>query len=243
MGIAYSEIVPRFIREIENKKETCPVIWLALYTSIFQFKFNELIHTVHVSNDTLLKPEPVNYEEHQKELHLILLNDALSTTEAFAKSKYYFQELFLHISKRGSLQFVYKKEHLLTSKEMQDTLGIGRTTLHRYVQAGMELANGDLHEGYGNYRYPKENIFYKMNKEWDTLSQNVIQKTTQRNQSFKNLIHELREKVDTFEVKYKKPFHELFATEEDIRNFEYPNDYKEWKKAIEDHNQLLEQPF
>lgn len=243
MGISYSEIVPRFIKKIEDEIETCPAVYLALYTSIFQFNFNELIHTVHVSNDALFSHEPVNYEKHQKELHLVLLDNELPTTEAFAKAKYYFQELFLHITKRGTLQFVYKKESLLTSKEMQHALGVGRTTLHRYVQSGMEIADGYGHEGYGNYRYPKENVFYKKNKKWDTLSQSVIQKTLKRNQSFKNLIHELKEKVDTFEVKYKKPFQELFVTEEDILNFEYPNDYKEWKKAIEDHNNLLEQPI
>ncbi|AQQ52264.1 MerR family transcriptional regulator [Planococcus lenghuensis] len=149
--------------------------------------------------------------------------------ESFAKAKYFLEELFFSVTKKGELFYTYHSGSLLNSAELQKELGVSRATISRYVQQGMEVIPKTGHK-----RYPLHNTFYWKNGIWAAQLQVQQERYRIRNQTMEQLIEELQAEVLAFETAYKGTFEEVFGDIQDPYQLSKPDDYFDWHDAIEE---------
>lgn len=224
------------IGKLSQQPDISDIELIALYSFVLQNKFHIYLYSVTPSANTVFKHQPIQYNNWHEELNNILINEKLPFIDAFAISKYCLENIFLQLTERGYLEFTYSPQALLTSKMLQGKLEVSRSTIARYVEAGMEIV-----PGHGHRVYPEHNVFYWNNSEWSTRIQRLYQTFKVRNRTKNDLINELKEEIKKYENKYNnKPFSIVFGHVTDPYELDEPDDYYEWKDLIEELEELNE---
>lgn len=161
------------------------------------------------------------------------------TIEKFAINKYFLEKLCFVVTEHGYLEFIYQSNYLLTSQQLQEKLNISRATLSRMVANGMETTNTKQHK-----KYPAHNAFFFKTSLWATKVLALKAQFDSKNLTKGLLIKELVQEIEDFEKEYGGKFEDVFANvlaeEVDIYDLEEPEDFKDWKDAIEELKELVD---
>lgn len=236
-AITFKDVVPNLIKRIEEEQEINWNLLLANYCVCFQFKFNSYLYSVLPSDDTLFQLSSVDYKKQQKELHKLLTNTEEPTIESFAKAKYLYDQIFLQMTKRGTLKYTYKEDSLLTAKRLQEMLNVSPYTLSKYVQSGMQTCSE-----YESVKYPPENVFYGKSSLWRSRIEDLNNKFIKRNEEINDTISLLSIEIRNFQSYYGKSLNEQFPNVDEIKEQEEKDDYYLWKAAIDDLEEIRKQP-
>lgn len=217
----------------------CPDIdcfqMISLYNYAMQNKFKHYLVSITFSADTTIKEQALSYTEWNQRLNDILLKDNVPFLEAFAKAKYCLEKVFLDLTAQGTLEYIYTKEALFTSKELQEKLGISSSTVSRYVEHGLEIVTG-----HGHKTYPKHNVFYWSNGVWASRIQSVYQTFRIRNRSKEDIIKEVKSEIRKFEEKYEGKFETVFGQVGDPYTLGEPDDFFDWRDYLKELEELQE---
>lgn len=221
-----------------EKLEKCPDISVielfSLYAYAVQNKFPNYIIAIKPSGNTIFVEEVV-YNDWTNSLNEIMKISNAPFVETIAKAKYYLEKIFFMHTKRGVLEYVHHEEALLTSKELQQNLNVSRATISRYVDNGMEMV-----PGVGHRCYPLHNVFFWSNGVWAIKIQALYQSFKTRNRTKEEVIEELQTEVEHFKTKYRGNFEDIFGPVKDPYKLDEPDDYFEWKEALEELRKLHE---
>lgn len=235
-GTANELLAKKLIYTLADCPDTDSSHILSLYNYAMQNKFRNYLMSVNPSaNTTFIEQRPI-YTEWNHQLSNILLRDNVPFLEHFAKAKYLLEKVFLDLTEQGKLEYTYKKEALLTSKELQEKLTISSSTVSRYVEHGLEIV-----PGYGHRTYPKHNVFYWSNGVWASRIQSLHQTFRLRNRTKEDVIEEIKGEIAKFEEKYKGKFAAVFGHVVDPYTLDEPDDYFSWRDFLEELKELKEQ--
>lgn len=199
------------------------------YSYAMQLKYHSYLISIIPAADTEFKNNSQQISRWAHKLQEILADHSLSLAESFAKAKYFLEELFFSCTEKGTLHYTYHMNALLNSADLQKELGISRATVSRYVKLGMEATAAT-----GHHRYPIHNIFYWKNGVWASKVQALQERYRIRNRTKEQLILELQEEVQSFESAYNSTFQEIFGDIKDPYALTEPDDYFNWRNAIEE---------
>ncbi len=225
------EFIPLLIEKVNHDFETDPINLFSMYVFATQMKYQRFVVGISPSENTIFTEE-VGIDSSLQDFITEQLQNK-STIENFAKLKYFLDELFSSITEKGSLNYFYRKEYLISSKKLGTLLNISRATIHRYKDLGMEWV-----EGVGHDCYPKHNSFYWSNGLWTARIQGISQKSKIRNQTKEELIKELQSEINRYQSRYGGSFEGVFGSVTDPYELEEPDDYFDWRDLLEDLKKL-----
>ncbi|MDA1675543.1 hypothetical protein [Bacillus cereus group sp. TH152-1LC] len=228
---AFSE---KIIAILENTPDISVVELISLYAYAVQNKFPSYIVAIKPSKDTIFT-EQTEYSEWTYSLNDIMKTSSVPFIESIAKAKYYLDKIFFMHTKRGVLEYVYHEEALLASRELQQKLNVSRATISRYVDIGMEIV-----QGVGHRRYPLHNVFLWSNGVWAVKIQALHESFKIRNRTKNDVISELKAEIKHFKTKYCGNFEDVFGDVNDPYELDEPDDYFEWRDALEELKKLHE---
>jgi DNA-binding transcriptional regulator GbsR (MarR family) len=229
------EIYMKLVEKINEYPNISTAELVAYYAYAMQMKFFSYLIAVTPSEDSIFKQETAQYSEWTENLNSVLVDKEALLIESFAKAKYYLDQLFLNITDIGVLEYTYHKEALITSGDLQKLLGVSRPTISRYVDSGMEKVP------IPSLRcYPKHSVFYWSNGIWASKIQVLYQSYKLRNQTKTDLIKEIIDEIKRFEDKYKGTFEDVFKDVTDPYELDEPDDYFDWRDALEEFEKLDE---
>jgi hypothetical protein len=233
------EICMKLVEKLNEYPDISPAELVASYAYAMQMKFFSYLITVTPSEDTIFKQKADQYSKWTDKLNSVLA-DKEATLEAnlvksFAKAKYYLDQLFFNITERGVLEYTYHKEALITSRELQEKLNVSRSTISRYVGLGMEKVPVP-----GQRCYPLHNVFYWSDGIWASKIQELYQYYKLRNRTKTDLIKEIKDEIKRFEEKYEGTFEDVFKDVTDPYELDEPDDYFDWRDALEELRKLDE---
>lgn len=179
-------------------------------------------------------------EEHFKKIRQLEQESLHAPTiEKFAINKFYLDKVCFEITEHGYLEFIYRSNYLLTSKQLQEKLNISRATLSRMVANGMETIDTKQHK-----KYPAHNAFFFKTSSWATKVLALKAQFNSKNLTKELLIKELVQDIEDFEKEYGGKFEDIFANvldeEVDIYDLDEPEDFKDWKDALEELKELVD---
>ncbi|WP_337446330.1 HTH domain-containing protein [Bacillus cereus] len=224
----------KLIEKLEKRPDISVIELFSLYAYAVQNKFPKYIIAIKPSENTIFIEEVV-YNDWTNSLNEIMKISNAPFVETIAKAKYYLEKIFFMHTKRGALDYVYHEEALLTSKELQQNLNVSRATISRYVDNGMEMV-----PGVGHRCYPLHNVFFWSNGIWAARIQTLYQSFKIRNRTKDDVISELKAEIAHFEAKYLSNFEDTFGYVQDPYKLDEPDDYFEWKDALEELRKLHE---
>ncbi|WP_312755678.1 HTH domain-containing protein [Rummeliibacillus suwonensis] len=224
------EINPNMIENNEFLDNQGTFYKLAFF---IQLKFRDFIVNITHSENTIFSNKDVEEIDILENLQKAASSDI--SVNNFALVKYYLEKLFYEMTETGVLEFCYRSNYLVSSKELGEKMGVSRATIKRYVDNGMETVNK---KGIGHKHYPKHNAFYWKDSVWALRIQALQQNFKLRDQSKTNLIEEIKKEIQEYEKQYGGPFNKVFADvvngKLDIYDLDEPDDYKDWRDLLND---------
>lgn len=199
------------------------------YVYAMQMKYHSYLIAIIPSKDTAFSQENAIYNKWTEELNKVLVDKELPFIESFAKAKYALDQMFLSITKKGILEYTYSSKALLASHQLKVELSVSKATISRYVALGMETVNG-----VGHHRYPLHNAFYWKDGVWASRIQALYQAYHLRNRTTEDVIKELKDEIKGFEDSYNGTFKEIFGHVKDPYELDEPDDYLNWRNALEE---------
>ncbi|BDG33794.1 helix-turn-helix domain-containing protein [Parageobacillus thermoglucosidasius] len=229
------EICMKLVEKLNEHPDISSAGLVAYYAYAMQMKFFSYLIAVTPSKDSIFKQENAQYSEWTENLNIILADKEAPLVESFAKAKYYLDQLFFNITERGVLEYTYHKKALITSRQLQEHLGVSRSTISRYVNSGMEMVSG-----VGHHCYPLHNVFYWSDGVWASRIQVLYQSYRLRNRTKTDLIDEIKAEIKQFEEKYGGTFEDVFKDVTDPYELDEPDDYFDWRDALEELKKFYE---
>jgi HTH domain len=229
------EICMKLVEKLNEYPDISSAELVAYYAYAMQMKFFSYLIAVTPSKNSIFKQENARYSEWTENLNIVLADKEAPLVESFAKAKYYLDQLFFDITERGVLEYTYHKKALITSRQLQEYLGVSRSTISRYVDCGMEKVPVPSQRC-----YPLHNVFYWSNGIWASKIQELYQYYKLRNQTKTDLIKEIKDEIKRFEEKYEGTFEDVFKDVTDPYELDEPDDYFDWRDALEELKKLDE---
>ncbi|RTR26544.1 hypothetical protein EKG37_20955 [Robertmurraya yapensis] len=227
------EFSNKLVNKLTQHPDISAVELVSNYAYAMQMKYHSYLITITPAKDTVFIQEQALYSKWTDELNNILKDTRLPLIESFAKAKYALDQMFLLITERGKLEYIYHRKALITSHQLQKLLGISKATLSRYVSTGMERIT-DV----GHRCYPLHNFFYWQNGVWASRIQALYQHYRIRNRIKEDVIKELMDEISEFQNIYNGTFEEVFENIDDPYSLDEPDDYFDWRDALEELNKL-----
>lgn len=221
--------------------ETSPIALFSMVAYAIQTKHHKFVNGISPSENTIYKPDiEENYYINKdliKNISIELRNKNTDGLTNFANLKYYLDTVFFELTLQGTLEYLYKKEYMLSSKDLCDALKISRSTLFRYKDLGLESV-----EGFGHKTYPCHNVYYWNNSLWSSRIQSLYQCNKIRNRTDLDIILELVAKVNYYKERYGGPFSMVFKDiidgNMDVYDLDEPGEYYDWKDSLEELEEL-----
>lgn len=228
----HKEFIPLLVEKLDNGPNIDPINLFSMYVYAAQIKFQKFVVGITPSNTAIFKEEAI-IDEALLDLIKEKLQINSNSIENFAELKYCLDELFLSITEKGVLNYFYRPDYLISSKELGELLNISRATIHRYKELGMECV-----EGVGHYCYPKHDAVYWSDGKRAARIQGLYQKNKIRNQSNEELIKEIKKQINHYKTQYGGNFEMVFGNVKDPYALDEPDDYFDWRDLLEDLKKL-----
>ncbi|MFF5815296.1 hypothetical protein ACFY5J_28685 [Peribacillus butanolivorans] len=225
------EFSSKLVNKLSQHPDISAVELITQYAYAMQMKYHSYLITINPSKDTIFIQENALYSKWTEELNNVLADTELPLIQSFAKAKYALDQMFLTITERGQLEYFYHQKALIRSQQLQSLLNISKATLSRYVAAGLEKL-----PDVGHRCYPLHNGFYWGNGVWASRIQALYQTYRLRNRTKEDVIKELETEINEFQDNYNGTFEEVFGHIDDPYSLDEPDDYFDWRDALEELN-------
>lgn len=230
LGNLNSKLANTHLEKLKKEVNISPEDAILAYTAIFQARFEGYLESIVQSSDTDFREDrKIDPSQHLKLIEFLTAED-IPSIEAFAQAKYLLDRMFLEVTHKGNLKYVYNPKYLLTSLQLQKELDVSRSTVYRYMQRGMEFVGANTRS-----KFPLHNVFYWQHTGWIMRLQVINQAFQLRNRTEEEVINDLKAGIQKFESKYRQTFEEL------DKKIEHPDDlgadsfdYTEWKSIVEE---------
>ncbi|WP_298473019.1 hypothetical protein [uncultured Psychrobacillus sp.] len=221
----------KLVNKLSQHPDISAVELVTNYAYAMQMKYHSYLISITPNKDTVFIQENALYSKWTEELNNVLADTKLPLIESFAKAKYALDQMFLIITEKGKLDYLYHKNALIASQHLQKLLNISKATLSRYVTVGMEKV-----PDVGHRCYPYHNCFYWSKGVWASRIQVLYQTYRLRNRTKEDVIQELQAEIKEFQNNYQGTFEEIFGDVRDPYELDEPDDYFDWRDALEELN-------
>ncbi|MGM0878662.1 MAG: hypothetical protein ACQEWV_29255 [Bacillota bacterium] len=214
----------------------------ALATISLQKRYPDYLLRVIPSKDTVYKTA---YEINKKTVdELKSLLEAFTrlkkgTPKELGEIKYYFDSFFLSITKKGTLEYRYDENYLLTVEEAGEKLNVTRPTINKYAKLGqLEMLDTTKHK-----KIPIHAVEIWNDTDLNTKVQMLHHLYVERENPLLVRYEELLMKIKEFEKIYNnQPFEivykDVLSGEIHWDEVDSVSDYFEWEGLIEDLNEI-----
>lgn len=205
------------------------------YIVTIREKFNSYVSSMTLSTSTTFKATCSPPTQLTDKLNELLQDGEPFSVELFANIKYILDKLFYELTEQGIIQYTYHEEALINAEQLEKELDISNVVLLRYVEHGLEAVfNSTTNE----YQYPIHNKIYWSDGLMASRVQVLYLSYKLRNRTTEDVIEELKKEISTFERSYNGTFNEVFKEVSNPDSLDEPNDYYDWKDALDELKEL-----
>ncbi len=202
-------------------------------------QFSKLLKSIRPSADLHVNDDPklLTSLEHCIELKYWLVIGAGENNKDFGRLKTDFEKWFYKVTDKGTLEFEYPEDYLLTPAEACVELGISRPTLNKYMEQGLEQVETRSHK-----KIPKHIVELWKDPVYATKMQLNYQEKKMRSQTYEERLKEITLEIAQYEVKYGNTYNEYITSlKQPIDEYDDAMNYFDWKDLEDEKKEILKE--